>query len=141
MLLSLAKQTNKKKIVFLGFLQITLVFSILNLPDIFHLLLNSFPLIILIGFIVEKKLNIVKKAYLIRYIFLAGVSIIYLSIIIRFSINQQLSQKTEEFLSLLQAQVKDEKIFITPFMPGIYFELGKPNPFLIVVKGGVELPL
>jgi len=39
------------------------------------------------------------------------------------------SLKTKKFLNNLKQEIGEEEIFSHPFMPGIYFELKKQNPY------------
>jgi len=130
--LYLAKRypAQKDRLLLFTILQMALFLSILNRPDIYHIFLNAFFLMLMIVVFVYNILQPYQdRLPELRFMYLGFVLFIFLTILLRFAINFEEHQKTKVFLSDLSIIVQNEKIFVTPFMPGIYFELRKNNPY------------
>jgi len=112
--------------------QVCLFLSILNLPDIYHIILNAFPLILILSVLLRHNLYKLKLLYyskIIKAVLLISISILYLVIFSKFLTNLSASLKTKNYFSSLQKTIGQEEIFSHPFMPGLYFELKKENPY------------
>ncbi|MDZ7798914.1 MAG: glycosyltransferase family 39 protein [Patescibacteria group bacterium] len=122
----------KDKYCWLFGLQLALFISILNLPDIYHLLLNSFPLIILSALLIREKYNVFRKYFskkLLSVFVILIIFIIYASLFLKFTERLETSNYTKNMIKDIKNTVKKESIFAHPFLPGLYFELKKYNPY------------
>jgi len=134
-----ALKLKDKTLWLLAFFQIGLFLSTTNVIDVPHLMINSFPLWIFLALMVEKfivRVNLgVKLAIFPLSIII--ISFVFISFYLRlppFDYNiyniDILDKKIGIFVATKISEIKDaEHIYAAPFMPGIYFELDKPNPF------------
>lgn len=121
-------------ILFLFVIQLCLFGSILNCPDRAHIALNLFPLIIILALLLKTILakhqfsNLMFKK-IIKILFCVFVFVVYLFISKRFINELSGARQVEAILNDMKEITRDEAIFTHPFMPGLYFELNKPNPY------------
>ena len=126
MLIIFRGKYNERYIDFLVVLQVCLFASTLNQMIFSHVLFNVFPSIILLVFLINDfyKKSEVKYIYNIVIVF-SLLSIFYFS----FSLLSFPNKNAEKIVALLKLEIKDKKIYVRPFIPGLYFELGKTNPY------------
>lgn len=114
------------KILFLALLQAMLFLSTFNRPDAGHLLINAFPLIILLFLFLEKKFHENRA-----YNFLHNVIFIIIMILTtyRFILLVERTKENYFFITQLRQITKNDSMYMTPFMQGMYFYLHKDNPY------------
>ena len=115
------------------FLQFLLILSCFPLPDFYHLVLISFPILILSPALLEEK---PKKSNLTIIIV---IYLLFCSILIRFLINTVLFYQPENAIENIKPVVKQNcfspYIYAGPFAP-LYFDLKKLNatPFSVLLE-------
>ena len=131
------------EVSFLVLLQAGLLISVINRPDSQHILINSFPLIILIFYYIEKSFSKVIAEY--RLAWMAGLfgAVLLIGAGLSFWVDSRLSAYTGRVFDALGKITAGENIYAGPFLPGLYFELKKPNPYPTsvpeTVAGNAEL--
>ena len=125
----LSKNKDNVALYLLFWLQIGLIASVMNQPDVYHLGINAFPLLILAAYSLQKSQLASKKiiygALLVSlYAILMG-NLIY----IKSTGNWKMHVQHLRIFSEVKKIVKDEKIFAYPFIPQYYFFLQKQNPY------------
>ena len=110
--------------------QTALWLSSANLIDVGHMLVNSFPagiaLVLWINRILPKQLLMLAASMVSLLVLTAG-SVITIS---RPTIWNPASYPTASVPALRHSAIQEaDYVFAGPFVPGIYFELRKPNPF------------
>ncbi len=128
----LMRKKINNKILLLIFIQIALLFSILNQFNPTHLVINIFPYIILsiltIKMLLEKyygeNQEILKKIIFLIVIIISG----YLTYLKNVENRRDHKIYTQE-VEILKRIVGGEKIFSFPFISNFYLELKKPNPY------------
>lgn len=123
---------------FLIYVQIALLFSILNIPDRGHILINSFPLLILVLKIADR---VTKKIPPLAKI-LSSAALILLMTTLVLSLEYRLkiqSFQNNAGIKILREKIGGEEIFAYPFIPNFYFELQKQDIYFndMLVQGGV----
>lgn len=111
------------------FFQFGLMLSYMNNPDKYHVWLNAFPFIILV-FIYISSFRFWEKYLVIKIYAISTIGIImaiYLSITAVRSFYE--TAFIEKIFLTLKNIIGDENIFSYPFLPNMYFELQKPNPY------------
>ncbi|MEK7082684.1 MAG: hypothetical protein AAB972_00810, partial [Patescibacteria group bacterium] len=120
-----SKQDNKDIIIILITAHLCLFFSIINRPDIGHILWSSFAVLLLASYVIHAYTKSLSPAAR-DTMFIDIPLMIVLSFSIAFAINsihvQRAFKKTVEKLSITS-------IYAHPFLPGLYFELGVPDPY------------
>ncbi len=115
------------KIVFLIILQISLLLSILNLPDYCHLVSISFSAIILFIILVRDYLETSNRKYWWGYGFC--LLLMALSFMTFHSKGFPFYSGANKFLGELKELSANKKVYIRPFNAGLYFELQKESPY------------
>lgn len=130
------KIDEKPKIInFLFLLQGLLFLSILNRPDVNHLLINIFPSITILFWMLEKYLKSLRAVnYLVAFI----VFIIFFSSSMLLVYNAYRTQDIQLVITDLRREIGDNKIYAGPFLPYAYFELNQPNPYYTSVIETVQ---
>ncbi|MFP4514845.1 MAG: ArnT family glycosyltransferase [Parcubacteria group bacterium] len=122
-------KSKRKKVYYLLLLQFFLFLSTLTLPDVYHILLASSPLFILIPDLISLKnsKDLKEKTY-----FIIVTSFIVTIILIPIFNYDLVFKKDREFKDNIKASVESncegDYIYVGPFVPNLYFELKKINP-------------
>lgn len=131
-------EAKRDKLRLLLFFQLALYLSIINRPDSYHLLLNSFPLIIYLMLFNEENIyEFLKKSYSKKLLLIAGI-VIYAALVVKASAQYRFHSETKDFLADLSRLAGEEEIFSHPFLPGLYFELKKQNPYYTSVVETIQ---
>jgi|GEM_PF-632609 hypothetical protein len=122
-------KTKRKKIYYLLLLQLFLFLSVLTLPDIYHILLASFPLFILIPEIFNlKDISLMRE----KIYFITITSFVIIVVLIPVLNYDLVFKSDKEFKDNIRAAVESncegDYIYVGPFVPNLYFELRKINP-------------
>lgn len=111
------------------FFQFALILSYANNPDKYHVGLNAFPIIILAAAHIGTFRFWTK--YIATKIYAASATGIIMVTFLIFSAMQSLmvTISIEKFIKETKDMVGNENIYSYPFLPNMYFELQKPNPY------------
>lgn len=122
-------KSKRKKVYYLLLLQLLLFISALPLPDLYHLLLSSFPLFILIPNLLSlKKIEQTRE----KIYFITIISFILIITLIPVLNYKFVFKSDNEFKNniknIVDNNCKSDYIYLGPFIPNLYFELRKINP-------------
>lgn len=114
--------------VLLG-LQAALWASTLHLPDPWHLAINAFPLLLVLGVLADHAWE--RSASGRWRLALAGLfHVVTASLVVQAVVrNVQDTAATREWTATLERILEDEPFFAFTFLPSFYFELRAPNPY------------
>lgn len=112
-------------------IQIALLLSIFNRPDYSHLILNIWPMIIIIIYYYQSYLPINNTVYY-------GLIILLITSCFLQGINNYNIYDSKEITYSMSKIINTEQIFTHPFLPGLYWELGKDNPYITSVPETIQ---
>lgn len=129
LLLLIRKNLMNINIGFIIVLQIFLIFSILNNPDIWHVYTNSFCAIILL-IVLLRTVFLQLNIYIKKFVFTPVTCAIFLFVLLYATTNHYNSSVfISDGIQKIKKIVGDQNIYAFPFAPNWYFELGKNNPY------------
>lgn len=124
-ILQRSRKTDKDIITILVITQLCLFLSIINHPDITHILWNSFGILLLISYILHARMEFLSPATH-DTVFID----IPLMIILSFSITLAIySIRLERVFKKTVENLFITSLYAHPFLPEYYFELGVPDPY------------
>lgn len=126
------QKKNSLLVSILALWQILLYISIINRPDIQHVLLNSYPLILgLLVFSASPLANLLLSAKIswLKYTVYTAIILVYGAIGAKFLDRLQATLDNENYLDNMRRLVAQEQIFAHPFLPEMYLELKRPNNY------------
>jgi hypothetical protein len=114
------------EIVFLTILQFFLMISILNLPDYAHVLINSFPVVIIAIFL----LNDLHHSTTHKNFLQSAICFFLLAVTFLLFYQKGFpSNITRQNISSLKDELVGKSFYARPFWPSMLFELGRKNPY------------
>lgn len=130
-LFKMRRSINIKAVLILAFTQFFMMLAALTRPDLSHIFLASFGLVVLSVLALEKYLPIIVEFFGASQNIFKNLSIAALFLTVFYAsltFGAQAVGAESDFRSLLQGK-RFSKIYAHPFLPGIYFELRLPSPY------------
>jgi hypothetical protein len=118
-----------RRITFLLALQVGLWASTAHLPDAWHLAVNSFPLLLVLGHLADRPFNRASPGLWTRSVSVLFVAVAGLGVGGALVRNLEDTRGTAEWLTELRSTLGGEDFFAFTFLPSFYLELGVPNPY------------
>ncbi|PIZ99255.1 MAG: hypothetical protein COX77_01970 [Candidatus Komeilibacteria bacterium CG_4_10_14_0_2_um_filter_37_10] len=118
-------------ILMLVILQFFLLLSIFNRPDFNHLVINIWPLLLI--FIYYSNNYLTNKSQQVNFL----ISFLIVACILQGVNNFNIYHYQDRF-KIIDNIVGSEQIFAHPFLPGLYFDLGKDNPYFTSVPETIQ---
>ena len=123
----------KKKIYWLiFFFQIALFIASFNSIELFHFLINAFPVCIMAGVFFQKIFKFLKLKiwhHYLLYGYLIIVALAYTLAFIPLKFEKTIYNFDTPYFFNIPELKQAQHIYAGPFLPHIYFEFKKPNPF------------
>jgi hypothetical protein len=116
-------------VIFLSLFQFLLLFFNFYNPSLFHVRVNCFPSLVLVGILISAmaERSLIANPYRRIRLLLTFLLVVYAAIIA--VQNREETRWNEAVIARLKSIVGGEKIFSFPFLPNLYLELGKEDPY------------